>query len=188
MMAEAIRRWMRMVMEQRDWSAEAWARKAETSPTNITRFLNHEGSIPSTRTLAKLGDAAGSFPDLMPRRRAENETAVPLTKGLAHACGVLNGDVRPPAERVGARFSASSKAIGVTVDGPGCGTVEPDDVLILEPPDFRQPRIGRIVLTEGEGLVVGIWTGKAVVDGRGRILAGAEARVVGVAIELRRAL
>ena len=65
---EAVRRWMRDVMERKEWSAERWARLSETSPTNITRFLRemdlHGDSefLPSSRTIAKLARTAGSQP------------------------------------------------------------------------------------------------------------------------------
>ena len=56
--------WMRSVMVARDWSAEEWARRAETSPTNITRLLASPkgASLPTTETLGKLAVVAGSQP------------------------------------------------------------------------------------------------------------------------------
>ena len=37
-----IRVWMRQVLDQNGWTAREWATKANTSPTNITRFLNNQ--------------------------------------------------------------------------------------------------------------------------------------------------
>lgn len=60
----AIRVWMRQVMQDREWSANHWATLAGTSPTNITRFLNEGTFTPSSTTIAKLVHAAGSQPNL----------------------------------------------------------------------------------------------------------------------------
>lgn len=58
-----IRVWMREVMQQTGMSANEWAVKAGTSPTNITRFLNTDSKfIPSARTIAKLAFVAKSQP------------------------------------------------------------------------------------------------------------------------------
>jgi len=62
----AIRVWMRTVMSSQGWSANEWAVKANTSPTNITRFLNSDATyIPTSRTLGKLAFVAGSNPQLI---------------------------------------------------------------------------------------------------------------------------
>lgn len=74
---QAIRAWMRAVMEQTGWAALEWARRARTSPTNITRFLkNNDASMPSWQTMGKLARVAplppptveniGNLPDLPP--------------------------------------------------------------------------------------------------------------------------
>lgn len=61
----AIKVWMREVLQQKGWSANEWARKAGTSPTNITRFLSPTSSIiPSGATISKLARVAGSQPKM----------------------------------------------------------------------------------------------------------------------------
>lgn len=79
---KSIKVWMREVMSSTGMSANEWAVKAGTSPTNITRFLNTESKyIPSARTIAKLASVAktqpsfGSMPTLstVPVRNAEGE-------------------------------------------------------------------------------------------------------------------
>ena len=62
--SKAIRVWMREVMTNREWSANKWATKAGTSPSNITRFINGSKFTPSSKTLAKLIYVAGSSPVL----------------------------------------------------------------------------------------------------------------------------
>ena len=60
-----IRVWMRQVLDKNGWTAREWATKANTSPTNITRFLNNQHDyLPSLTTIAKLSDVAGTQPNL----------------------------------------------------------------------------------------------------------------------------
>ena len=61
---DTIRDWMQTIMSENDWSAENWAKKSRTSPTNITRFLKGANHAPSSRTIAKLAAVAGSWPDM----------------------------------------------------------------------------------------------------------------------------
>ena len=76
----SIRRWIRTVLQEQGWSAEEWARRAGTSPTNITRILAVEDfSLPNADTLARLAIAAGSQPDLTSRKGKEGpHNTVPL--------------------------------------------------------------------------------------------------------------
>lgn len=61
-----IRAWMRRVMQEHGWSAAEWARKANTSATNITRFLNGAAKhIPSSKTIAALARVAGYGPNYL---------------------------------------------------------------------------------------------------------------------------
>lgn len=67
-----IRVWMRQVMQEHGLSANAWAMKAGTSPTNITRFLNSDSKfIPSARTLAKLAKVVRSSPQFLNATKQE---------------------------------------------------------------------------------------------------------------------
>ncbi len=62
-----LRAWMRRVIDQTGWSARAWADKAKTSASNITRFLaKDDAPLPNMRTLAKLAAVAPSFPPPFP--------------------------------------------------------------------------------------------------------------------------
>lgn len=61
-----IRAWMRRVMSEHNWSAAQWARQADTSATNITRFLNGAAKhIPSSKTIAALARVAGYGPNYL---------------------------------------------------------------------------------------------------------------------------
>lgn len=57
--ADYLRRWMQEIMADREWNAEEWAKAAQTSPTNITRFVKGSDHIPSYATLLKLAAVAG---------------------------------------------------------------------------------------------------------------------------------
>ena len=60
---KALKVWMRGVMANHGMSAYEWAKRAGTSSTNITRFLNQDSKyIPSSRTVAKLSQIAGTSP------------------------------------------------------------------------------------------------------------------------------
>ena len=62
----AIRVWLRQTMKEKGMSANEWATKAGTSPTNITRFLNSDTKfIPSSRTISKLSKVVGTQPGLV---------------------------------------------------------------------------------------------------------------------------
>jgi len=60
---ENLRAWMRRVLAEKGWTAKDWAGRANTSPSNITRFLKSgDAHMPTMRTLTKLSAAAGTSP------------------------------------------------------------------------------------------------------------------------------
>lgn len=79
----ALKVWMRGVMSNHKMSAYEWAKKANTSHTNITRFLNQDSKyIPSSRTIAKLVNVAGSSPHtVIPTHISSRTIEVFNTKG-----------------------------------------------------------------------------------------------------------
>ena len=75
---EALKTWMRAVIAANGWTAEEWARKAQTSGTNITRFMRDAHDfMPSTRTILALAAAAGVAPP-MQKMGSPKYTIVPL--------------------------------------------------------------------------------------------------------------
>ena len=52
--------WMKRVMFVRKLNAAKWAKMANTSPTNITRFLDAGQFIPSIKILCQLNEAANT--------------------------------------------------------------------------------------------------------------------------------
>lgn len=87
----AIRVWMRQVMDSKGWSANQWASLAGTSPTNITRFLKDAKYVPSSRTISKLAYVAGTSPTFsqVPIQQAE-VNAVALYDDCRVRLGVIS--------------------------------------------------------------------------------------------------
>lgn len=62
----AVRVWMRETLRETGMSAEEWARKAATSPTNITRVLEPTSTIiPNMATVARLARVVGTQPSML---------------------------------------------------------------------------------------------------------------------------
>lgn len=62
----AVRVWMREVLDRHEWSAAEWAHRAGTTPTNITRVLDPSSTIiPSAVVLSRLAKVAGTQPNLL---------------------------------------------------------------------------------------------------------------------------
>ena len=87
----AIRVWMRKVMDSKSWSANHWASLAGTSPTNITRFLKDAQHVPSSRTISKLAYVAGTSPTFsqVPIQQAEVNAVALYDDGRARL-GVIS--------------------------------------------------------------------------------------------------
>lgn len=152
----AVRVWMRDVMAQRQWTAAHWARLAETSPTNITRFLSPGCRIiPSADTLAKLARIAGSQPNLgfVPGAQRVAVRSVPVVREgyLVDRNAALHGTN----ESVAVATSASEQAIAVLVesDSMNLAGILPGDVLVIEPVEVQPPSRGRIVAAVRNGEV-----------------------------------
>lgn len=76
---EMLRRWMQAVLDHTGWSAKEWARRADTSPTNITRLTNsNEGSTPNFSTVMKLMKVAPTMPGVSPDNSANNVVQFPF--------------------------------------------------------------------------------------------------------------
>jgi len=154
---QSVRQWVRTVMQQQGWSAEEWARRAATTPTNITRILSTDKSLPNADTLARLAQAAGSQPDLVGRGdKAPTPSTVPLldhdqVMTLAKMSGREKAAFLDTLGRelvtmqVLFRPSATGFAVKVETDSlRGRGLLK-DDVIVIEPADFSGQDVGSIV-------------------------------------------
>jgi len=84
----AVRVWMRAVLEEKDWSANEWAKLAKTSPTNITRMLSPiSKTMPSVDTVCKLATVAGSAPNLVFGKPQEAAPAAAAPCNFCPDCG-----------------------------------------------------------------------------------------------------
>ena len=154
---QSVRRWVRTVMHQQDWSAEEWARRAETTPTNITRILSSDSSLPNATTLARLARVAGSQPDLVGsgEKRAidagvpllEHDQVMALAKlagreRMAYVQG-LRGELVNMC--VLYRPSATGFATAIETDALRGRGVLKGDIMVIEPSDFTGEDGGVIV-------------------------------------------
>lgn len=135
----AVRVWMRQVMDQKGWSAADWARLAGTTPTNITRILSPTSEIiPSGVTIAKLAAVAGSQPNL------GTLTRVGLSKLKVY---ILGCSLMETAETIDSPGPVPEKSFAVRLeaDHPFIGLLR-GDMLIVDPAEERLPVPGSIII------------------------------------------
>jgi SOS-response transcriptional repressor LexA len=192
----AVRVWMRQVMAERQWSAAHWAKLANTTPTNITRFLSPGCRIvPSSDTISKLAQAAGSQPNLgfVPGAARVAVRVVPVVREgyLIMRDAVSHGTN----ETVAVASSASDQAVAVLVesDSMNASGIFPDDIIVIEPLEVQPVSKGRIVAAVHEGAVVYAEYQPPVLIPRStnrnhRVVGLNDAEVVGVATQVIRRL
>ena len=196
-----IRAWMREVLAAKDWTPAHWAGVAGTSPTNITRFLKDGIHVPSTRTLAKLSNACGSWPQIGP----QFERVKPAERRVPHwsereAVAVLLHEADPPEQpkkkAVSTMIPVSEGAFAVTVSSRAMELrgIVPGDILICEPVAIQKPKEGGVVLyatNEKEKLEIGVWQDPWIIHHTSEAMPAiksVDATIVAVALDLRRAL
>ena len=155
---QSVQRWVRTVMQQQSWSAEEWARQASTTPTNITRILADNSSLPNADTLGRLARAAGSQPDLIGKPVNGVQSEFPSVPLLDHAQVLkliqLTGKARAeflqqahkerPNTAILMRPSTTAYAFTLESDAlRGRGLLK-GDVLVVEPHDFSDHDVGGI--------------------------------------------
>jgi hypothetical protein len=198
---------MRGVLEERRWSAAEWARRAEVTPTNLTRFLREPGtaSLPSAETIGRLAVAAGSEPrfldagrDASPAQQVPvlNVAEVRALRDLDPAAAerFLDGLARReggPTVLVAGTPRRSAFALQLTTLHMNAAGMIPQDCVVLEPPHALPPRTGDLVVTvEGDHACGYRWHPPLLVpastDSAWGPIEGAA--VVGVAIQLVRHL
>lgn len=149
--ADIVRAWMRDVLEAKGWSPERWARNADTTPTNLTRFLRGGPHVPSTRTIAKLAAVAGYGPPIGRLRLAlagQTVTVYPTARDAAlkqRKLGEIIAMVAVSQEAFAIRFTGDAPL-------PPGAAFSAGDVLVLEPPHILPPIDGDyVVLANGDG-------------------------------------
>ena len=151
-------------MEERGWSAAAWARQAGVTPTNLTRFLKdpERGSLPSAETIGRLSLAAGreprflddppvsagSVPVLLPSQ-VQKLMDLPEHDAVIY----LRDLIRSGARTLAADPSLSARAFALRITSPhmNAAGLLPEDHAVIEPADRKAPRDGDLVVTvDGE--------------------------------------
>lgn len=159
-----IKVWMRDVMTAKGWTASAWARKAGTSPTNITRFLQPTATVlPSSDTLSKLARAAGSQPKLgnaidVIATRGWQLPYVPVTVVSAYApmqLWEIVMDGRSAFEMLMVDAPLDGPAVVTDVFGMGMAArgIMPGDRIIVERIQKKDVEAGQIIMFTHEGKV-----------------------------------
>lgn len=142
---ERIAAWMQRVMVKNNWTAEEWARRAGTSPTNLTRFLGSGSHTTSGNTLIKLATAAKSTPPIGPETLSPT-TEIPFYEDFMGK--ILKGNFTVPSE-----VSASAFAVELEADTMTLGGLLPGDTLVCEPETVRSARNGSILAYVVDGLM-----------------------------------
>lgn len=142
---QAIMSWLQDTRQAHDISWERWAALAQTSATNITRFLKHGRPVPKLSTLYALADALGETRPSFgaPFRIA---TAVDRVPVLAISCIIAGGMEEAMQQAVEFRDVANAPsnaiAVEVTVDTASHHAILPGDVVILS---RDEPKPGDLV-------------------------------------------
>lgn len=171
----AIKVWMREVMTAKGWTASQWARRAGTTPTNITRFLSPTSSImPSSATIAKLSRVAGSQPKLNPLQNLN----VDFTWQVPCISAALLSSFKPE-QLWGYIMTPAAMGQTIAVDGPIDGPafvadvpslgmtgrgIQPGDRILIEQCKARDLVPGNVVLFRHEDTArIGEWQGQTIV-------------------------
>jgi transcriptional regulator with XRE-family HTH domain len=160
--------WMKEIMLAKGWSAERWAKEADTSATNITRFLSgNDQPIPSTLTLEKLANACGVSPPIGVGKRSfkpipiVDATSIRLIKWPAKT-QELN---RLMDQRVGmlqAPHETSDDAFAIVVQSDRLSMlgIVPGDQLVIEPNGERTTGAVLVFVCPDGRVDVGVLEGK----------------------------
>jgi len=154
---EKLASWMNEVMSSNNWTTEEWARKAETSATNITRFLKELKYYPSGRTIDALAGCTN--------------IPVPIGGKSFHISGRSLRVIEPALGKVEALWEQSDEhvitlepvsdgsfAVKLCSDRMSMAGMLPGDVIIVEPVKVVKPLPNDVVVyfTE-DGVEAGRW-------------------------------
>jgi SOS-response transcriptional repressor LexA len=204
---KALYDWMSGVIDERGWSAASWARQAEVTPTNLTRFLRdpETASLPSAETIGRLAWAAGEEPRFLGLPQETSGTRVPVLDlaglralqllGQRQAEEFLDEARRNNGPGVFYDRQASRRAFALRVTSlhMNAGGLVPNDIVVLEPADLVPPQRGNLVVTsEGEHICAYRWHPPLLVpastDPKCEPAQCDEVSIIGVAIHLVRTL
>lgn len=152
--------WVSGVMEERGWTAATWARYADVTPTNLSRFLKdpESASLPSAETIGRLAWAAGSQPQFLSGNSSNGTCRIPiLTLEQVHVLLHLRRTQRQ--EFIGRTLrengrcvvlerqsSARAFALQITSQHMNAAGLLPNDQVVVEPMDLQPARSGDLVI------------------------------------------
>ena len=199
---QRIAAWMTEVMQSQGWTAKDWATRADTSPSNITRFMSKitEGKhVPSPGTIEKLAQAAGSAPQLF-SWSIDSDRSVPLlspARALDHVQALRQtrgkNVTATSKKKVSVPGDVPDRAFAITLSGntmSGAGILD-SDVAIIDP--ALKPSEGSVVVVLGKGAQAYRMTGKMLMPQSVEVVQGLQMKdvkdsLIGVAIKLIRDL
>lgn len=166
---EALFKWISSVMEERGWSAAAWARHAGVTPTNLTRFLRNpvSASLPSAETIGRLAWAAGREPSFLSDEPSSEVCRIPiltleqiqtlLTLSRSQAKDFIREALRDNGRCIAIEQRLSPCAFGlqITSQHMNAGGLLPEDRIVVEPVDLLPPRKGDLVIAIDGSTVCG---------------------------------
>lgn len=158
-------------MADRGWNAAAWARRAEVTPTNVTRFLKHPetASLPSAETIGRLAWAAGCEPRFLANGDGADpgfcrvplltldqaRTALDLPAAHRHRYLAALLRERSPCVLIDHHASDGALALRITSQHMNAAGLIPDDRIVLEPVDSLPPRRGDLVVAIDNDCICG---------------------------------
>lgn len=147
--------WMRQVLDENNWTAAEWARRANTSPTNITRFLKDLRYMPSGTTIDKLAGVVQLPAPLGNGKRLSLEGRhVPLVEKGAGIVDLNHHSKDHVVTMV--PVGVDALAIYIDTDRFSLGGILPGDIVIFEPTHVREPEDNDLVVVlTSEGVEVG---------------------------------
>lgn len=158
-----------MVLQEQGWTAAEWARRADVTSTNLTRFLKNpeNGSLPGAATIGRLARAAGSEPRFLENGHVIDVWRVPLLtlaqlktmRSLSRrAAQAFIGDaLRDGGQCVLHDRQTSPRAFALQISSHhlNASGVILDDRIIVEPEDLLPPRNGDLVVVVDGNSVCG---------------------------------
>ncbi|MEK9909140.1 MAG: helix-turn-helix domain-containing protein [Candidatus Thalassarchaeaceae archaeon] len=149
--------WMQQVMNENNWTAAEWARRAGVTATNITRFMRSQKHMPSGHTIAALAGCVQLPPPLGKKRLRMEGRTVPVSRGGRSVAEIVELASKSDDKVVTlVPVGVDALAVEIETDRYSMGGILPGDVAIFEPMHVRDPNIGNIVaFLGGSGVEIG---------------------------------
>ena len=138
--------WMNQVLEENNWTPAEWARRADTSSTNITRFLTDQKFMPSGTTIEKLSGVVQIPPPLGNQKIDKLQGRYVPMASVETSGKVINLNREEDHVITMVPVGTDAMAIEVTTDRFSLGGILPGDILIFETYAVREPEQGNLIV------------------------------------------